>query len=196
MLLSVEWWNSLSWSRQMFLSLAIVSTFLLVVFVLLNLFWQEQESKEEANKISSKYELLLFFALGGWIGITLSYFNFHLSAIILAATLISGLIVLGQKLFRLLTKVHGVSKWQPTLEYTGEVLQSIPPNKNGRGKVTFRSGCGVHELNALTIGYELLAGAPIRIVEIVDENTVIVEPVLGPIRMTEHRNHFPNIRKS
>jgi len=61
---------------------------------------------------------------------------------------------------------------------TGEVLTSIPPHRNGFGKVHLNLRAAPFEMDAVTAGEELPPGAPIRVVEVIDERVLLVEAII------------------
>ena len=55
------------------------------------------------------------------------------------------------------------------------VYLRIPATGSGKGKVQVSQNGSVHELDALTDGDEIPSGAKVKIVEIIDNETVKVE---------------------
>jgi len=55
------------------------------------------------------------------------------------------------------------------------VYLKIPGEKRGEGKVQISIQGAIREFNALTAGEELETGAPIRVVEVINDNTLLVE---------------------
>lgn len=57
----------------------------------------------------------------------------------------------------------------------GNVYLKIPGEKQGEGKVQISIQGAIREFDALTAGEELETGAPIRVVEVINDNTLLVE---------------------
>ena len=68
---------------------------------------------------------------------------------------------------------------EEALTSTGEVLQSIPPHINGRGTVHLNLRNAPYKINAVSRSGELPAGVPVRVVAILDDQTLVVEPLDG-----------------
>ncbi|MFK8103564.1 MAG: NfeD family protein [Saprospiraceae bacterium] len=68
---------------------------------------------------------------------------------------------------------------EDTLTSTGEVLQYIPPHIKGSGKVHLNLRNAPYQINAVSQNGELPAGVPVRVIAIMDEQTIIVEPIDG-----------------
>jgi hypothetical protein len=61
------------------------------------------------------------------------------------------------------------------LDQPGEVYLSIPGEKSGQGKVHVMIDGVIREMDAMTDGKRLKTGEAVRIVEILDNNTLKVE---------------------
>ena len=61
------------------------------------------------------------------------------------------------------------------LDQPGEVYLSIPAHRNGQGKVHLMIDGAVREMDAITDGELLKTGEAVRVVEILDNNTLKVE---------------------
>jgi hypothetical protein len=75
---------------------------------------------------------------------------------------------------------------------TGEVLQYIPPNKDGLGKVHLNLRKAPYELDAVSSGVELSKGMPVRVIDIIDDHILVVEPLLRAPNRHDHgtRGHY------
>ena len=107
----------------------------------------------------------------------------HGSAIALAsvAALVTAWII-GQ-FMRSLKFLHGSGtiKTEAAVDRTAEVYVTIPASYKGRGKVTVELQGRTVELAAVTFGPELKTGASVRVVQMVDPETVevIASPFAG-----------------
>ncbi len=57
----------------------------------------------------------------------------------------------------------------------GNVYLKIPAGKGGEGKVQISIQGAIREFDALTLGEELETGAPIKVVEVINDSTLLVE---------------------
>jgi hypothetical protein len=180
-LLFSNWWSALNIEQQIFWSLAIVFSILSCILVLLDLFGFDQEQEQPANQNKSIRVLdartgLILFTSFGWFGVLFSAFNYEWQQSLLFAA--SGALVLSF----LQGLIFGFP-WNKELdikrlvESTGQVQKTIPPHRNGVGKVHLDVRKKTYELDALTTGQELPEGAPVRVVDIVDERVLVVEPL-------------------
>ena len=60
---------------------------------------------------------------------------------------------------------------------TGEVYLTIPETKRGQGKVHINIQGSMREMDAITEGKKLPTGATVRVIEVIDEKILLVEPV-------------------
>lgn len=148
----------------------------------------EQEEEDQGNKRRNRFFtpriILVFFTILGWSAVILS--NFDLSfrtsstyavCIGLFGAFLPELLSLMDKhrIFRKTTEINITA----AIESKGEVLQPIPPFQNGSGKVQLELREFPFELEAVTSGVELLPGAPIRVVDVIDNRVLLVEPLEG-----------------
>ena len=70
-----------------------------------------------------------------------------------------------------------INVYQSAVGCTGTVYLSIPGERAGEGKVQIAIQGAVREYNALTEGDALPTGTPIKVVEVVNPSTLLVEPL-------------------
>lgn len=179
-----NWWITLPWEKQAFWSLAIVSSILLGILFLSSLLEEEEEDKTQGKKpgfsnwLDSRF-ILVFFTGMGWSGLILFHNGFSLSFSIIWSTifglsvalLIRWLDISGRRFRRGKTPQVG------TIFSTGEALQPIPPHRNGFGKVQINDRQTHYTVDAITAGKEIPRGASIRVVDIIDDRVILVEPI-------------------
>ena len=170
-----SWWSTLTMGQQIFWSIATVFSLLSLILFILDLFEEEtgrELSISKKRKLLDARIILIFFTSFGWASVLISIFLLDLW---LAASL-------GALLALTVTIVQGFYfgfPWRESrdvrkiLQSTGEVLQFIPPNHNGTGKVQLEVRKHPVELEALSAGRELPVGASVRVVDIVDEKVVV-----------------------
>ena len=123
--------------------------------------------------------IIAFFTFFGWTGV----FVLNAGGSVLAAVGIASLsgfiamFVVAYMLF-LFSKLgeDGTVDLNEAIYNTGEVYLSIPANKNGTGKIHLKVKGSLRELDAVSDGDAIPTGVPIRVVEILNENIVLVEP--------------------
>lgn len=179
----------IAWIDQVFWSVAVISTVLLMIMVVMDLFLIETEEEESSaatprtslwSGILNAKLLLTFIAFLGW-GSVLTHLLSERIWFILLGGLCFGFVM--TFFARMLYPGLRGSFWyrgfqlRVPLESTGQVLQSVPPHRNGFGKVQLNMREGRRELDAITAGQALPAGAPVRVVDIIDDRVILVEPL-------------------
>lgn len=182
-----EWWTSIGWAKQIFWSLAIVASFLLFLWFILHLFGLEFEQEEEATEkkrspVIDVKSILLFFVFLGWSAFFIIKENILIPGLLYAILISIALIVairVASRFFsyRFQSRHIDIKKVR---ESTGEVLVSIPPHRNGFGKVHLNMRGAPNELEAMTAGQAIQPGMSVRVVDVIDEDVLVVEPVNRP----------------
>ena len=170
-------------TQQIFWSIAIVSSVLLVILLVMTLFTTDEE--RENGKAAARPWLdprftLLFTTLFGWFTVIGFYLEFPTQQNLLLAFCLGFVLAYTPVILKILRK-------PPTLELgldlkgtilsTGQVLQPIPPHRNGLGKVQLDHRKAVLEMDAVTTGQEIQPGQPVRVVDIIDNRILVVEPL-------------------
>ena len=124
--------------------------------------------------------IVAFFAVGGWTGLLLSKYIGNFFAVLLAFVAgnvaLVGIALLMRGAYQLQDKgnlepVNAVGK-------LAKVYLSIPPAGKGQGKITVMLQERLVELDAAGTSKQFIpTGAFVRICDLVDEDTVLVEPV-------------------
>lgn len=124
---------------------------------------------------------LVNFLLGvGWGGISF-YELFENKNIVTVIALAIG-VAFVWLFFWLMKQIQGLAEnntfaLKDTLQQTGQVYLSIPPNKSGKGKVQVSAKGSSHELDAITTNEQKLeTGTLVRVVSI-ENNLLIVEKI-------------------
>lgn len=184
-LLLMEWWKALESSSQAFLSMAIVSSLLLVMLIAIHLMGLEQDAESDVKTQSERKRqwfdarmILVFFTLFSWMIVTFILFQFPIPTALLIATLVASVITffsryLIKRWFTLNDKMGPAD----LLQQTGEVLQSIPPHRNGFGKVYLSLPEAPFQIEAITAGQELSPGSHVRVIDVIDDRIILVEPI-------------------
>lgn len=182
--LMTNWWITLPWEKQAFWSLAIVSSILLGILFLSALLEEEEEEKTLGKKadfitwLDSRF-ILVFFTGMGWSGLILFHNAFSLSFSIIWSVIFGLLVALLIRWLDISGRGFRKSK-RPQIGAifsTGEALQSIPPHRNGFGKVQISDRQTRYTVDAITAGGEIPRGAPVRVIDIIDDKVILVEPI-------------------
>lgn len=183
--LFASWWKSLSIDLHIFLSISVVFSTLLIILYILSYFRVDIDSEHSASHSKERFRLLnakyiiTFFTLFGWSGSLFSYIWDQLGLTFLYSFILG---LAGTLLFRWLSGGTSSRKYfhmEKALSSTGKVLSSIPPHRNGFGKVHLDIREAPFEIDAVTAGQEVPRGAFVRVVDILDEKIVLVEPIIG-----------------
>ena len=175
-----EWWLDLDGIQRVFWSIALVSSVLLFILMAISLYGQEADKDAGRDRKRSRLRepktILMGLTLLGWTGILVYSLSQDLF-ITLSISLFAA--VLGAALPWWLAPFLKWGRLDPETarSSTGKVLRSVPPNRNGFGKVHLNLRAAPYQLDAVTAGEELLPGAMIRVVEIIDDRVVLVEAV-------------------
>ncbi len=173
--------------RQSLWSLAIVATLLLLILIAASVVGRlydsdsdPEHSEKESVWINARW-LLSFFAIFGWVGVIFSYTNVSLNLSLLIST-IAGILaaLISRRVASFLLnhpRLNADMEANDLRESVGQVLQPIPPHRNGFGKVHVDKRGVPFEIEAITAGQELPPGVPIRVIDVIDGRVLLVEPI-------------------
>jgi len=192
-----SWWSNLSGTQQIFWAIATVSSVLFVIQFVFSLIGADIDSDVDIGveadvedtgysldddfSIFSARSIISFFTFFGWTGIlTLNAGGSTMTALIAATIAGSSAMLLVAYLmwqFARLTQEGNVDI-NTALFNTGEVYLTIPPNNEGQGKVHITIQGSLRELDAITEkGVPIPTGSFIRVVEVIKNNLLVVEPI-------------------
>jgi len=122
--------------------------------------------------------MIAFFTIFGWTGATLAG-HINPVAVVLIA-FVSGLLamlIIGYLFYGMtLLQSSGNIRYENCIDKTGEVYLTIPPNKQGKGKVTVKVQERLTEVNAITYDEKpIKSGDNIKVIDILPDHTVVVE---------------------
>lgn len=193
------WYSTLPSMMQVFWACAIVASGIFLIQLVLTMIGMDSNSVDVefdvadiSNASDSTMDMggglslfsirnLINFFLGfGWAGVSLaSYIELNLWLILISV----GVGILFVLMFFYIRKqtmkleTNGAFDIAHTLHKTATVYLRIPSERKGRGKVQVSQGGAVQEIDALTDGPELASGTLVRILEVIDRQTVSVEKV-------------------
>jgi hypothetical protein len=173
-------WQAISAFIQTCWIIALVSSLLLVILVIVNYFDLDTDSELNARRHYAIPQTVLSFAsASSWVILLTLYYRYELNTSI-ALGLLAGIIAvfITRYLSRILPGHASASlpgKAESLLGQRGKVLNSIPAHRNGFGKVSVQLAGTTYEMEAMTPGQALDTGAAIRVIDVVAERTLIVE---------------------
>ncbi|MFT4666093.1 MAG: hypothetical protein ACI8YQ_000613 [Polaribacter sp.] len=195
-LISGNWWGALSNTQQIFWTIAIVFSILLLIQLVLSMIGLEFDdadvnmstSAEDSSgaelggdfSLISVRSIIAFFTLFGWAGVMLLNAGKPILTTVLLSSLAGFIAMISVAyLLYLLSKLgeSGNVDLTDAIFQIAEVYLSIPPAKSGQGKVHIEIQGALKELDAITEGNGLPTGSNVRILEVLDNNLLLVESV-------------------
>jgi len=185
----IEWFNSLDPSLKIYWAIAIIASIFFAIQTIVSLVGGDMfddvdfDTDGDSVGVSHFFSVrnLVNFLLGaGWGGVC--FHNTISSKALLAfiAVLCGIIFVL---IFFFLVKIllklskDNTFRLEETLDKIADVYLSIPENKSGKGKIQISVRGSFHELDAITTGEKIPTGAKVRVVKIIDNQSVLVEKI-------------------
>lgn len=182
------WWDSLSGTLQVFYGIALLSSALLVVQLVLMLLGLDVDGLDDADAggVLSIRAVVAFFLGFGWAGVAAIRSGLSLFPTLIISTGVGGLFMGGVLL--LMRMLYGL-RYSGTLDYknaignVGSVYLKIPAGMKSPGQVEVMVQGRLMVVQALTrSGEDLTRDTRIRVVDVVDQNTLLVEPLDYEVR--------------
>lgn len=194
----MEWWNSLSLPMQILWGVTLVASLIFVIQSIMTFIGADADSSDFSTGDSdlsgadgvdsdsdSGSNLLTFrnlvnFCMGfGWSAILLQQSIESVAVLMIVAVAIGvGLVAAVIYLFKWMNSMQqsgNIDLYQCACGCEGSVYLRIPAERKGEGKVQITiNGC-VREYDAVTDGPAIPTGACIKVVEVVNNSTVLVE---------------------
>ena len=200
-----EWWQLLSGAQQIFWVIAGFSSLLFVTLFGLSLLGLGSDtdvdletdvdvdvdvdldhdsghdfSLDKDFSAFSIRSIIAFFTFFGWTGVYLLNQGRGVAFSTVIAILVgtTALLVVAYMIFKFaqMEKSGTVNVWT-ALDQEGEVYLSIPQHLEGRGKVHLVVGGSLHEFDAQTKGDQLPSGSQVKVIDVIDEQILLVEPI-------------------
>ena len=185
-----EWWELLSTPQQVFWSLCAGATMILVLQTILSFVGMDIETDVDldlSTEISLEFGLfsvksfLAFIAFFGWTGVIAIGYGWSMPLVILAATgfglvamlLVAYMLFQFQKL-----ESSGTMRMEEAVLEEGKVYLAIPAAGQGMGQITLELNGGLRQLKAVTKGDLIPTGTGIRVIDLLEDNVLLVEPLL------------------
>ena len=120
-----------------------------------------------------------FFLGFGWTAILLQRQVKSTALLVILAVLVGiALVVAVMYLFKWLSSMQqsgNINVYQSAVGCQGKCYLIIPAERSGEGKVQITIQGAVREYNAVTDGDTIKTGTPVKVVEVIDANTLLVE---------------------
>lgn len=194
----IEWWTSLSVMMKVLWGITIASSLIFVIQTILTFLGANSDFSTDFDMDSSGADidmsdgnsgmgLLTFrnfinFLIGfGWSAILLHSEVTSTSVLIVISTLVGvALVAIVIFLFKWVSGMQqsgNIDVFKSAVDCVGKVYLTIPAHRQGEGKVQLSINNAVREYYAVTDGDKLPTGRDIRVVEVISENTMLVEEV-------------------
>ena len=194
----IAWWTSLSVMMKVLWGITIASSLIFVIQTILTFLGANSDFSTDFDMDSSGADidmsdgnsgmgLLTFrnfinFLIGfGWSAILLHSEVTSTSVLIVISTLVGvALVAIVIFLFKWVSGMQqsgNIDVFKSAVDCVGKVYLTIPARRQGEGKVQISINNSVREYNAVTDGDKLPTGWDIRVVEVISENTMLVEEV-------------------
>lgn len=192
-----DWWSSLNGSQQVFWGISIIFSILFIIQFVLSLVGLDFDSDTDFDvstdtdtdsgysldpsfTLFSVRSIIAFFTFFGWTGVLAlnAGVGTMMAAILASASGFTAMLIVGYMMF-IFSKLgeSGNINVNEALFQTGEVYLTIPEGKRGQGKIHINIQGVMKEMDAITEGKNLATGSTVRVVEIIDNQLLVVEPV-------------------
>ncbi|WP_236975598.1 hypothetical protein [Membranihabitans maritimus] len=186
-----DWWLALNGTEQIFWAMALLFSVVFVLVFIVSLLGFDSDSDIDLDvdtdidgnidfPVFSVKSITAFFTFFSWTGVLLLGEGKSLWQL-LPYSIISGLVamflvVVLVKQFNKMTEMGNADLLDLIFE-KGDVYLSIPPAKQGKGKIHITLNKSLRELNAVTEGPTIQSGEKVRIIEVLNDNSLLVEKI-------------------
>lgn len=185
-----SWWDGLNLARQLFFGIGLVAAFIAFILAVLSFIGLEHHDGLDATDVDidnggggifSVKPLTGFFLGFGWAGgMALEAGWPMIGALAAAVAAGSAMMAVIVMMFRSIIAMRsdGTVRIQDALGAIGTVYVTLPPSKASGGQVTVTFKGRQETLSALNASSRTVpSGEKIKVVEIIDTRTVVVEPL-------------------
>ena len=197
LLIMDDWWGSLSSAEQVFWGISIVFSVLFIIQFVVSLIGLDFDHDADVDvhtdihadtdysldpdfALLSVRSIIAFFTFFGWTGVLILGRGGGVWQAAGFASLagFAAMFIVGYMVYQFsrLTQ-SGTAHVKDALYTNGEVYLTIPANRNGVGKVHIKIQGSLRELDAITEGETLQTGSSVKIIKVLDDNLLLVEPV-------------------
>ena len=196
-----QWWDALSSPHQVFWFIAIIfSVLFFIQFILLLIGFDsdteadfdhggDSGSLEHEFSALSARSIIAFFTFFGWTGVLAmgNQLGVWIAVALSTAIGLTAMFIVAYLMYKFAQlEQSGTLNFYHALDQHGEVYLPIPAHQVGRGKIHLKIDGTVREMDAITDGELLKTGAHVKVIEIMEDNTLKVEPL--PIELVEESN--------
>ncbi|GHT73357.1 hypothetical protein AGMMS50262_04320 [Bacteroidia bacterium] len=187
----IDWLNSLEPALRVYWIIAGIASLIFVIQTIitfigmdasdgLNADFDGDASADGPFQLFSLRNLTNFFLGFGWGGVCF-YDTFSSKGLVAVFACLTGLVfvLLFFFLIKMILKLNkdNTFKTVETLQKTADVYLAIPAGKSGKGKIQISVRGAVHEIDALTEGEKIPTGGKVRVVKVIDNQTVLVQKI-------------------
>ena len=187
------WWASLSILSKILWGVTLAASFVFIIQSILTFIGADVDGASDfdvdpsdmGTDLDGGINLYTFrnfinFILGfGWTAILLKDSVQSKAVLLIVSALVGiGLVAIVMFLFRALSKMQqsgNIDVNKCAVGCTGKVYLTIPAERGGEGKVQITISNAVREYIALTDGDEIKTGTPIKVIEVINDSTLLVE---------------------
>ena len=191
-----SWWAALSPVMKLLWGVTLTASLIFVIQTIMTFMGADADSDfyvdvdtsmdgSDLSNIEGGSNLYTFrnfvnFFLGfGWSAILLQKSVTSTALLIIISALIGvGLVALVMYMFKWLSSMQqsgNINVYKAAAGCQGKCYLTIPAERSGEGKVQITIQGAVREYNAITDGDTIKTGTPIKVIETIDANTVLVE---------------------
>ena len=191
----IEWWNSLSVVMKILWAITLSASLIFVIQSVMTFLGADVDGGldvdaggadiDASGEPGSDMGLLTFrnfvnFFLGfGWTAVLLHDQVSSIPVLLLVSIGVGVLLVAAvMMLFKWLSGMQesgNIDVFKSAVDCQGQVYLTIPAHRQGEGKVQITINNSMREYEAVTDGEELKTGTRIRVVEVVNSSTLLVE---------------------
>lgn len=193
-----NWWGSLGNSLQVFWGIAIVTSAVMVIQLILMVLGFDSDSDVDldaddgaggGSSILSIRTITAFFAGFGWSGVACLDAGFSLLTTLVISVVVGSVFMFG--VFALMRFLYGL-RYSGTLDYrnaigqVGTVYLPIPGEMSTPGKIEVLVQGRLRVVDAFNKSTDLLPNrSRVKVIDVMDQNTLVVEPVSSDHKSTE-----------
>lgn len=187
-----DWWSALTSVEQIFWGIAIVFSFLFLIQFGLSLLGADLDSDVDVDSTGGSFSvdpsfallsvrsIIAFFTFFGWMGVLALNRNYSMTMVLviaIGAGLFAMFLVAYLMYFLSQLAEEGNANIEDLLFRDATVYLTIPGRRKGKGKIHVTLKNSLREFDAVTEGDDLKNGKSVKIVEIVEDNVIVVEPI-------------------
>ena len=187
---SITWWARLTTAQQFFYGIGIIAGVITLIMVVLALFGLDHHDTDvttavdhmEGSSLFSTKPITGFFLAFGWVGGVALESRLSLAMATLLA-FVSGTVVmlLFAWVIRSIYSMRsdGTRQINDAIGAIGTVYVTLPPARAGGGQISVTVSGRLETLGAVNAALRAIpSGEKVKVVGVVDTNTVIVEPLV------------------